>query len=300
MVTAVVGAVIAWAVTRASLRPLREAEQTAARIAQGDLSQRITGAGDGTEAGALAQSLNGMLEQLDKAFSAQARSEEKLRAFLADASHELRTPLAAIQGYAELERTGAGSGDGSSLERIEANARRMGALVEDLLVLARYDDSSATLSGTDTVDLAALAQEVAADLRAQDPSRTVTVHVGAPARIQGSPRHLHQMLMNLGANALRHTPAGSPVEIACTPGDTHVNLTVLDHGPGIEESQRDNVFHRFVRLDESRARDTGGTGLGLAIVKAVAEAHGGTVQVQNSADAGAEFTVSLPYSHPSM
>ena len=293
--SAVVGAAIAWAATRQSLRPLRQAEETAARITDGNLTLRLAPGNEGTEAGSLAASLNSMLDKLDDAFKAQARSEEKLRAFLSDASHELRTPLAAIQGYAELQRTGSAPPDNKAIERIEANAKRMGALVEDLLVLARFDETPASLGGNERLDLAQLAEDAVADIRAQAPDRTVTCTVeSGPMDVVGSERQVRQLLANLGANALCHTPAGTAIDISCGRTSRAATVTVRDHGPGVPASARERVFDRFYRVDTSRTRDTGGSGLGLSIVAAIVEAHGGTVRALDADGGGAAFVVSLP------
>ena len=299
--TAVLGAVVAWAATRASLRPLRAAEATAAAIAAGDLSRRVDGADLPTEAGSLARSLNAMLDSLDAAFAAQLRSEERLRAFLADASHELRTPLASIRGYAELARTTGGDPQ-DSLSRIEANATRMGSLVDDLLLLSRYDERPEVLSGDEAVDLATICADAAADMRAQDPSREVDVRVpktGATLAT-GSARHVRQVIANVCGNALRHTPEGSKVEnsVAVDNKAGLVTATVRDHGPGIPRAEADKVFERFYRLDESRARTSGGSGLGLAIVAAIMEAHGGVAKARPARGGGLAVDLQFPVRAP--
>ena len=294
--TAAVGAGIAWGSTRRSLRPLREAEETAAAIAGGDFTRRVIEPPDGTEAGSLARSLNAMLDRLSEAFASQRASEEKLRAFVADASHELRTPLAAIRGYAELHRLGGAEPAVESMNRIESNAVRMGALVEDLLTLARYDEAPSSLAGSERVLLPSLAEEAAADARAQAPNRIITLTIPPPPgpAVLGSPRHLRQVLANVVGNALRHTPEGSPLELSVVTEPGFATITVRDHGPGIPEAAREAVFGRFHRLDSSRARESGGTGLGLAIVRAIMDAHGGTATVRSPAGGGAAIDLRLP------
>lgn len=281
----------AWA-TRRSLRPLSEAEHTAAAIASGDLERRVPDYPPTSEAGSLARSLNAMLDQLTASMAARAASEERLRRFVSDASHELRTPLAAIRGYAELHRMGADADD-AAMARVEANAERMAGLVEDLLLLARYDEGAATLTGQEEVDVAALLEDAAADLRAQDPTRDVTVTTAAGCTVRGSRRHLSQLLANLAGNVLAHTPAGSPVEMAAGRSGETVVVSVRDHGPGFGPGHAERAFERFYRADASRTRETGGSGLGLAIVAALVHAHGGTVEAAD-ADEGAVVTVRLP------
>lgn len=294
LVLAAVAAALAALATRRSLRPLKDAERTAAAIAQGDLTQRVPSYSPGTEAGSLAASLNVMLDQLARSMAATQASEQRLKRFVSDASHELRTPLAAIRGYAELHRMGADDA-GQAVARIEANAQRMTALVDDLLLLARADESAAHLTGDEFVDLGALLEETAADVRAQDPSRTVTVAAATGAVVRGSRRHLAQLFANLAGNALHHTPAGTTLDLAVSSVGGRVVATVRDHGQGFGEEHAARAFERFYRADTSRTRDTGGSGLGLAIVAAIVAAHGGSVRAADAVEGtGAIITVNLP------
>ncbi|WP_291379402.1 HAMP domain-containing sensor histidine kinase [Demequina sp.] len=281
----------AWA-TRRSLRPLGEAERTAAAIAQGDLSRRVPDYPRSTEAGSLAASLNVMIDRLHGALEQGEATQERLRRFVSDASHELRTPLAAILGYAELHRVG-GDEKGDAVGRIEANAARMSDLVDDLLLLARSDEDASHLTADAEVDLAAVVSEAAADLRAQDPSRAVTVTHRGRCVVRGSSRHLAQVLANLAGNVLRYTPAGSAVELNVMREGATVTVTVRDHGPGFPAGDGERIFERFYRADDSRTRDTGGSGLGLAIVAAIVAAHGGTVAASDLGDGG-QVSFSLP------
>lgn len=293
-----------WAVRR-SLRPLREIETTAAAIAAGDLSRRVPSAPSSTEVGRLGTALNGMLTQIEGAFDARTASEARMRRFVADASHELRTPLAAVRGYAELHRMGALTTDEQvrdTMRRVEGSATRMGSLVEDLLALARLDEGRRGELGP--VDLTVLAADAVSDLRALDPVRAVRLEtlggVTGPRVVVGDEPRLRQVLANLVGNAARHTPAGTPVEIAVGPGDeagTAV-LEVRDHGPGIAPEHADRVFERFYRVDPSRTRDSGGSGLGMAIVAAIVASHDGRVAVHPTPGGGATVRVVLPVSGP--
>jgi two-component system OmpR family sensor kinase len=291
-------ALAAWATSR-SLRPLADAERTAAAIAAGDLTRRVPSYSRATEAGSLAASLNAMLDRLSATMTQRDASDARLRRFVSDASHELRTPLAAIRGYAELHRMGADE-SGDAMSRIEANADRMAALVDDLLLLARSDEAATVLSGDERVDIAHILDDVAADLRAQDPSRVVSVSADDGSVVRGSTRHLTQLFSNLAANALRHTPEGTPIELEGRREGDHVIATVRDHGPGFGETHAARAFERFYRADGSRTRQSGGSGLGLAIVAAIASAHRGTVSAADigpaDAPGGAIVTVSLPAS----
>ncbi|WP_256970810.1 sensor histidine kinase [Cellulomonas iranensis] len=293
-----------WAVRR-SLRPLREIEATAAAIAAGDLSRRVPSAPTSTEVGRLGEALNGMLAQIEEAFAARTASEARMRRFVADASHELRTPLAAIRGYAELYRMGALRTDEQvqdTMRRIEGSATRMGSLVEDLLALARLDEGRQGRLGP--VDLTVLAADAVSDLRALDPRRPVRLQTlggaTAPRLVVGDEARLRQVLANLVGNAERHTPAGTPVEVAVGPGDdaTTAVLEVRDHGPGIAPEHAARVFERFYRVDASRTRDSGGSGLGMAIVAAIVTSHGGRVAVHETPGGGTTVRVVLPVDGP--
>jgi two-component system OmpR family sensor kinase len=306
----VIGVVVGtWAVNR-SLRGLREIEVTAAQIADGDLSQRVPPAPETTEVGRLGAALNSMLAQIEAAFDARTRSEDRMRRFVADASHELRTPLAAIRGYGELYRMGALTEKDQvddTMRRIEQSATRMGGLVEDLLALARLDEDRP--GRTTPVDLAVLATDAAHDLRAIDPTRQVRVGAldGAAATgedelpatvVRGDEARLRQVLANLVGNVARHTPAGTPAEIAVGRQGDHVVVEVRDHGPGIAPEHARRVFERFYRVDASRTREGngtgGGAGLGMAIVAAIVDAHRGDVAISPTPGGGATVRVSLP------
>ena len=293
-------ALLGYAAIRRSFRPLVEVEETAAAIAAGDLSRRIPERPATTEVGRLTRSLNGMLTQIESAFRARAASEARTRRFAADASHELRTPLASIRGFAELYRQGAVPPDEvpRTMRRIEDEAKRMGSLVEDLLLLARLDAQRPARS--EPVDLAVLAGDAVHDARGLDAARTVRL-VGLdprgpePAVVIGDEDRLRQVVANLVANAVRHTPDGTPIEVAVGREGTAAVLEVRDHGPGLTPEQAQRVFERFYRVDSSRRRDTGGgSGLGLSIVAAVVTSHGGSVQVLATPGGGATFRVLLP------
>ena len=304
----VLGGTIGYVAIRRSLRPLHTIERTAARIADGDLSQRVPQAPVTTEVGSLARSLNTMLAQIEQSFDAQEASEARMRRFVSDASHELRTPLATVRGYGELYRMGAlttPEAMDDTMRRIEDSATRMGTLVNDLLALARLDEGRPIRS--DPVDLVTLARDSVDDLHALDPSRTVrlTALDGSspppPVTVTGDEDRLRQVLTNLIGNVAQHTPAGTAAEIAVGPGDepTQVVLEVRDHGPGIPADQAGRVFERFYRADSSRNRSSGGSGLGMAIVAAIVTAHRGTVSVHETDGGGLTVRAVLPAEAPS-
>ena len=289
----------AFFVVRLGLRPLDRIEVTAGQIAAGDLSRRVTPATPKTEVGRLSLALNAMLERLEQAFAARTASEDRLRRFLADASHELRTPLASIRGYAELFRIGAIEDSTSTelaMRRIEEEAKRMGVLVEDLLTLARLDETPEPRRGP--VDLAVLARDAVEDARATDPTRTISLGAIDEAVAMGDPHQLRQVFANLLRNALVHTPAGTPIEVSVAQDDEMITLSVRDHGPGLPPASRASLFDRFWRAEGGRERGKAGAGLGLAIVRGVVEAHHGQIRAQDAPGGGAMFVVRLPRAAP--
>jgi two-component system OmpR family sensor kinase len=287
-------AALAWWVVRLGLRPLDRMGATADAIAGGDLSRRVSPATERTEVGRLGLALNAMLGQIEKAFAERQASENRLRQFLADASHELRTPLASIRGYAELFRIGAArkpADTEKAMGRIEDESQRMGALVENLLTLARLDQVPEL--ARKPVDLGALARDTADDARAIQPDREISL-AGDDVTVLGDASQLRQVLANLVRNALVHTPAGTPIELNVGSAGSTATLSVRDHGRGLPTDNSDLLFERFWRADPGRERGRGGAGLGLSIVAAIVEAHGGTVTAANAPDGGAVFTITLP------
>ncbi len=302
LLVTLVCAALGWLAIRRAFLPLTEVEETAAAIAAGDLSRRVPDHPASTEVGRLTSSLNGMLAQIESAFRSREASEQRTRRFAADASHELRTPLASIRGFAELYRQGAVSQPedvARTMSRIEDESRRMGSLVEDLLLLARLDEQRP--ARTDPVDLAVLAGDATHDARGLAPDRQVRLVGLAPGRgpepsvVTGDENRLRQVVANLVGNAARHTPPGSPIELAVGRAAGLAVLEVRDHGAGLAPEHAAKVFERFYRVDASRARHQGGgSGLGLSIVTAVVSAHGGRVGVATTPGGGATFRVELP------
>lgn len=294
--------IVGYAVVHRSLKPLAEVEQTAAAIASGQLDRRVPERDPRTEVGRLSLALNGMLAQIQRALASsessaeQAReSEDRMRRFITDASHELRTPLTTIRGFAELYRQGAARDVEMLMGRIESESRRMGLLVEDLLLLARLDAQRPLEQHR--VDLLALASDAVHDAQSIAPRRPIRMEVfdgpGTP-EVLGDEARLRQVLSNLVANALQHTPETAAVTVRVgTDGDTAV-LEVCDEGPGMSDEDAQRVFERFYRADSSRARASGGTGLGLSIVDSLVYAHGGKVAVTTAPGRGCRFRVSLP------
>ena len=280
---------------RLGLRPLEEIGTTADAIAAGDLSQRVHDENPRTEIGRLGSTLNAMLARIEASFDERRASEERLRRFVADASHELQTPLTSVRGYAELFRRGAAQRPDdleTTMRRIEAEAARMGVLVDDLLLLARLDQGRPVEH--ERLDLAALTAELVADARVVEPARPLTVVSDGPVMVDGDDIRLRQIVGNLLSNARAHTPAGAPVTVATRADDGAAVLEVTDSGPGLAPEHATRVFERFFRADPSRTRASGGSGLGLSIVAAIAEAHGGRAEVTTAPGEGATFRLVLP------
>ena len=276
------------------LKPLEAVEDTAEAIAAGDLSARLPAAKPDTEVGRLTTSLNTMLARIEESFTARVESENKLRRFVADASHELRTPLTAIRGFAELHRQGAVVGEEKTKElinRIEKESVRMSSLVEDLLLLARLDQSREL--SKEPVDLNTLITEAVASARAAGPNHPIEIKLEASEIfVLGDSQRIHQVIANLLANARAHTPNGTQISITAMQGVSETTIAVSDKGPGLSKADQDRIFERFYRADPSRVRNSGeGSGLGLSIVDAVMKAHGGYVSVKSEVGQGATFTL---------
>jgi two-component system, OmpR family, sensor kinase len=290
-------ALAARSVVRIGLNPLASVEDTAERIAQGDLSARLPDAKPGTEVGRLVSSLNSMLSRIEESFALRTESENKLRRFVADASHELRTPITAIRGFSELHRQGAvaeGAPTKELIGRIESESKRMGSLVEDLLLLARLDQSREMESKP--VDLGKAVADCVVSARAAGPNHPVTFEQPTGEFYTlGDTDRIHQVIANLLANARAHTPSGTPITVSLIQGYDGIRIRVADKGPGLTDEVQAKIFERFYRADSSRKRTDGeGSGLGLSIVDAVMRAHGGTVSVESKLGEGATFTLFFP------
>ena len=316
--------ILTWYVVRRSLRPLSHVERVAGKIADGDLSQRLPEWPPDTEVGALSRSLNKMLAQIEQSFVAVERSEaeaqenarvarkaeaqareaeQTMRRFIGDASHELRTPLTSVSGYAELYRTGQTDDLNLVLDSISAEAERMSVLVQDLLELARMDNSRPLEH--ESVDILSVAISVIQNMKVNYPDRDISMtnNCVEPPIVTGDSARLHQVLTNLMTNALKHAGPEASVRIALddstlgtSPKKKAVRIRVIDNGVGIPPEDSEHIFERFYRADSSRSRHQGGgSGLGLSIVQGLVEQHGGKVTVDSVVDEGTTFTVLLPH-----
>ena len=347
------GASLSALIFQRALQPLKRIEKIAAKIAAGDLSQRIPPAPENTEVGSLSSSLNTMLARIESSFREQRETTEKMKRFVSDASHELRTPLAAIHGYAELYTMqrglpGALERADESIEHIERSSQRMTVLVEDLLSLARLDEGRG-IDMTQQVPLTMLTTDAADDLHALDPGREITrgqvrlvpAADGRPSMLAiepgrmpsltltGDASRLRQVVTNIVGNIHRYTPDDSPAELgvgvlpasiapeklsrmpatdeslrtfldaaevgaSMNVGTNYAVVRFVDHGPGVPDEARPQLFERFYTADPSRAREKGGTGLGLAIARSVVRAHRGFICATDTQGGGLTFTVILP------
>ena len=296
-------------IVRGALRPLGRVANTAAEVAalplnrdQYAISPRVplSDTDSRTEVGLVGDTLNRLLDHVERALTEVAASDRRMRQFITDASHELRTPLAAIQGYAELTRQDSAvlpETTEYSLARIESESARMNSLVSDLLLLARLDEGQ-DLECTD-VDLADILVDAVNDAAVSAPSHEWVVDVpDHPVWVRGDGAKLHQAVANVLSNARVHTPGGTTVTatLGTVDASAQATLTVTDDGPGIDAAMLPHLFERFVRADKSRSRQAGNSfGLGLAITSAIVEAHLGSI-VAESSDGRTAFKMLLPVS----
>ena len=244
----------------------------------------------------LARTLEEMLHALDQAQTETETALRRQREFVADASHELRTPLTAVLANLELLEASLEGEDRELAASALRSSLRMRTLVADLLLLARADTGRRV--GHEPVDLAQVMREACVEVAPLAPDHELVVSDGsngerAALRVEGSGDELHRLVRNLLENAVVHTPAGTHIEAVLQVDESAATIDVLDDGPGVPRELRKRVFERFVR-GEGDGGAQPGTGLGLAIVRAVAERHGGSVEVGDAPGGGARFSVRLP------
>lgn len=282
----VLSLLIGWWVARRALRPVAAITETAGEISATDLSRRIDADGPQDELHTLADTIDGMLDRLDRAFQAE-------RTLLEDVSHELRNPIAVIRANVEgvlandqstaAERTVAA-------DTVLRSTTRMGLLLEDLLAAARMRSEAFV---EEDVDLARLAEEVVAEHRAMADGRDLRLEVRAASgpTVYADPAALARAVGNLVSNAVRLAPAGSTVRVAVGSRAGWAWLAVEDEGPGIPASEQERVFERFHRGSEPRGT---GSGLGLPIARQIVEGHGGRLTLTSEVPGGSTFLVQLP------
>ncbi|MEU9606744.1 ATP-binding protein [Streptomyces sp. NPDC048057] len=272
---------IGWVVAGRILRPVRLVRTTAAQLTEQDLTQRIPVQGR-DDIAALAQTFNGMLDRLERAFAAQ-------REFVDDAGHELRTPITIVRGHLEL------MGD-DPLEReqtvriVMEELDRMSRIVEDLLLLAKAERPD--FVSPEPVQLGELTADVFVKARALG-ERDWHLDQAVDAEVLLDPQRITQAMVQLAQNAVQHTVPGQRIGIGSRDGDGTIELFVADSGPGVQPKDSEVIFERFRRGTSRRGSRATGAGLGLAIVKAIAEGHGGRVELRPTDGGGATFVLVL-------
>lgn len=280
--TVVLMGLLARRLTGRSLAPVERIREQVAAIGEGDLGRRVPEPGGDDEIARLAATMNAMLTRLESAQRAQRR-------FVADAGHELRSPLTTLTGVLQIAERDGGRIDPDALRTAQDEAGRLGALIGDLLLLARSDEGGLALR-REEVDLDDVVDGERARLRA---TTALTVEASlTPVKVRGDREALARLVRNLADNAARH--ARTRIRLATAEEDGQAVLDVADDGPGVPAGERERVFDRFVRLDDARGRQSGGAGLGLAIVRQIAREHGGSVEVTDAPAGGALFRVRIP------
>ena len=282
----VAGLLVAVGLARRILTPVGQVTRTAREITETDLSRRIDVSGH-DEVSELAHTFNAMLDRLQAAFDQQ-------RQFVDDAGHELRTPITVIRGHLELLEHGDPDDQAVTVDLVLDELDRMHRIVEDLLVLARAEQPDfVAVRPVDLDDLLLAVQRHADTLSS---SHGVAIDALAVGRVQADPQRLTQALIQLVDNAVKHTDPGTPIALGSAMDEHQVRLWVRDEGPGIPAADQERIFDRFARGTRSPRRSDG-AGLGLAIVRAIAEAHGGAVDLASAPGRGTTFTLRLPVDH---
>jgi len=283
----------AWLTDRA-LRPVRNITQTAARIGAADLRERLPLSG-GDEFAELSGTINGMLERLQLSFGRMEEVVEQQRRFTADASHELKTPLTIIKANSSLTLATQPDREGyhEAMGEIDRAANSMNRLVQDLLLLARSDESQ-TGAERSLFNAEELLREIARQFSRPGCASIQTAPVTSSLTVCANREEITRVLSNLIENALRYTPADGTITLSAEPVAGAVGLMVTDTGCGISAEHLPHLCERFYRADASRARVEGGSGLGLAICKSLVEANGGRMQITSEVGKGTTVRVILP------
>jgi signal transduction histidine kinase len=275
------------------MRPIALLTETAKTIARTrDPAVHMPQPAADDEVADLARTLEAMLTSLEAARSETQSALDRQRRFVADASHELRTPLTSILANLELLSSQLEGEDADAARSALRSSRRMRRLVADLLLLARAD--AGRVHRREPIDLRTVVREAAAEVAPLTEDHELSLETGAePLVVEGTGDELHRLALNLVQNSLVHTPAGTSVSMSARRSGHDAVIEVTDDGPGINPELRARVFDRFVRGEGDRSGTTG-SGLGLAIVRAVAESHGGRVELHANDGGGARFVVRLP------
>lgn len=273
--------------------PMEEFTAVAREISKGNFSRRVNVRGH-NEISQMGETLNYMCDEL-------GLLEEKRRKFVSDASHELKTPMAGIKLICD-SLVAADNLDPAMVKEFLSDMSdevdRLTRIVERLLVLTKLDAGGNSLKLEET-NIKTLINQITKKLTQIATAKDIVIYTDYhntdfdPILIDYD--KIYEAIYNIADNAIKYSPEGGFVHIDVTADDSTMTINIEDNGPGIPESERDRIFERFYRLDDSRARDTGGTGLGLAITKEAITMHGGTITVRNASDIGSIFTITLPY-----
>jgi two-component system sensor histidine kinase BaeS len=292
LATAVLATVLVVTATSTLGSDVRRLEQAVRAVESGDRATRV-GVRRADELGHVAAALDDTIVRLGALEAARARDDADRVALFSSISHDLRTPLAALRAAVEALEDGVGEPD-RYLRSMQRDVEALTALVDDLFLLARIESGDLDRVRT-RIDLAELADEAVEALAPVAEAHGVRLVVddapgAGPAVVNGNAVALGRVIRNLVDNAIRHSPAGSTVEIAVRGGDRCV-VRVRDEGPGFPAAFVDRAFDRFTRADTSRSRATGGTGLGLAIARGLVDAHGGDIWIDEGEGASVSFAV---------
>ncbi|GAA3202334.1 HAMP domain-containing sensor histidine kinase [Actinocorallia longicatena] len=289
LVALALAVVLALVAARQVLRPVRELDRTARRMAGGDLRARLDVRGS-DELARLAGTFNETAAALEETVTRLSDREAAARRFAADVSHELRTPVAAMTAVTEVleeEAQNASADLAHAARTVGEETRNLARLVDDLIEISRFDAGVAALT-PDSVDVA---EAVAGCLRARGWTGRVETDLPAGIRARLDPRRFDVIIANLVGNAAKH--GAPPVEVRASVSGGEIVVEVRDHGPGLPPGLDEEVFGRFVKADAARTRSEG-SGLGLAIALENARLHGGTITASGAEGGGALFTVRLP------
>jgi signal transduction histidine kinase len=279
-------AIVQW-VARGLTRPLREMAAAATAMAKGDYEVRVTDTPRPDEVGELARAFNAMAAEL-------AEVERHRKDLVANVSHELRTPITALQAKLENVADGVETADPETFRTMLAQVERLGRLVTQLLDLSRLESRTVPLE-VRPFEVGFLLEHVAREARLHAPEDVeIAVDCAIGLVVSGDQERVHQVVVNLVENAVRHSPPGGRVGIVARPAGDVVRIEVLDEGPGIAEADTDRVFERFYRADAARSADDGGAGLGLAIARWIVDLHGGEIHVERAEPSGCRMVVELP------
>jgi len=279
--------------TKGVLSPIRLITERANQISHKNLNERIGGVHSNDELGTLANTLNGLLDRLQRAFESQQQ-------FLADAAHELKTPISVLRAHWEEELNNA---------QLPADLRlklahdvemlsRLNHLIKSLLLLSKTENIYSDFSFK-PVALGDMLKEVISDASVLADGKKQTIKMGHldSTTVLGDRNRLYQMFFNIVENAVKFTPRGGSIKIAARRKNHNVEVSVADNGPGIPSEDLPHIFDRFYRVKKDRSRETGGSGLGLAISKLIAEIHGGTIRVISEVGKGSRFEIMLKSVH---